>query len=135
MLTVIVGPPCAGKSTYARRMARAGDVVVNYDLIAVALGSDRSHEAPPAVADAAFAARAAAVERCIRKGWTAWIIHTRPSRQQIARYRSAGARFVLLDPGMDKCLARAESDSRPAGTAERIREWYEMPPDLAADWR
>lgn len=71
MLTVVVGPPCAGKSTYVRRMARTGDVAVDYDALAAALGSDRAHEAPRAVADVAFHARDAAIARCIRKGWPA----------------------------------------------------------------
>lgn len=31
MLTVVVCLPCAGKSTYVRRMAADGDVVVDYD--------------------------------------------------------------------------------------------------------
>ena len=135
MLTVVVGPPCAGKSTYIRRMARPGDVLVDYDAIAMALGSDRHHEAPPAVADVAYRARDAAVMRCLGKGWPAWVIHSRPTREQVDGYRDAGARIVLLDPGMDECLARCERDGRPPGTAERIRDWYARPPQLAADWR
>lgn len=135
MLTVVVGPPCAGKSTYVRRMARAGDVLVDYDALAACLGSDRSHEAPPAVADAAYAARDAAVSRCVAKRWPAWVVHSRPSGAQINAYRDAGARLVLLDPGMDECLARCERDGRPPGTAERIRGWYENPPNLTPDWR
>ena len=124
MLTVVVGPPCAGKSTYIRRMARAGDVLIDYDALARALGSDRAHEAPPNVADAAYFARSAAVARCIEKGWPAWVIHSRPSESQLDAYRDAGAR-----------LARCERDGRPPGTAERIRDWYARPPQLAADWR
>lgn len=135
MLTVLVGPPCSGKSTYARRMARSGDVVVDYDALALALGSDRAHEAPRAVADVAFKVREAAVSRVIAKRWPAWVIHARPSAEQVGAYRDAGARFVLLDPGIDECLARCERDGRPPGTDGRIRDWYERPPDLAADWR
>lgn len=135
MLTVVVGPPCAGKSTYVRRMARAGDVLVDYDALACALGSDRAHEAPPNVADVAYFAQHAVVTRCIEKGWPAWVIHSRPSEAQLDAYRDAGARLVLLDPGMDECMARCERDGRPPGTAERIRDWYARPPQLAADWR
>ena len=62
MLTVVVGPPCAGKSTYIRRMARSGDVLIDYDALARALGSDRAHEAPPNVADAAYFARQVGAE-------------------------------------------------------------------------
>lgn len=135
MLTVIVGPPCSGKSTYAMRMARDGDVVVDYDAIAVALGSRRAHEAPRAVADVAARARDAAIGRAIAKRWPAWVIHSRPTREQVDEYARAGARLVLLDPGVEECLRRCDADGRPPGTARRIRDWYERPPDIAADWR
>lgn len=132
MLTVVAGPPCAGKSTYAWAMAAEGDVVVDYDRIAQALGSPHTNDAPEAVADCAFRAREAAVSRCLEAGYAAWVIHTRPSPAQVRRYREAGARFALLDPGIGECLARCEADGRPPGTEERIRDWYERPPDLAA---
>lgn len=134
MLTVVVGPPCAGKSTYVRAHARDGDVTVDYDAIARALGSRRDHEAPRAVADTASRARDAAVSRVMAKRWPAWVIHSRPSADQIAAYRDAGARLVLMDPGIDECLRRCVEDSRPPGTEARIRDWYERPPQLAADW-
>lgn len=134
MLTVVVGPPCAGKSTYVAANAREGDVTVDYDALARALGSPRRHEAPRAVADVAHAARSAAVDRLMAKRWTGWIIHARPSPEQVTAYRDAGARLVLMDPGMDECLRRCAADGRPPGTAERIRDWYERPPQLAADW-
>lgn len=135
MLTVVVGPPCAGKPTYIRRMARAGDAPVDHDAPAACPGSDRSHEAPPAAADAAYAAGDAAVSRRVAERWPAWVVHSRPSEAQPDAYRDAGARLVPPDPGMDERLARCERDGKPPGTAERIRDWYERPPQLAADWR
>lgn len=134
MLTVICGPPCAGKSTYARAHARVGDVVVDYDALARALGSDRAHEAPVAVADVAYAARDAAISRLLAKGWPGWVIHSSPSAAQAVAYRDAGARVVLVDPGIDECLRRCDADRRPAGTRERIERWYAEPPDIAHDW-
>lgn len=135
MISVIVGPPCAGKSTFVARSARPGDVIVDYDAMARALGSDRLHEAPGAVADVAFHAREAAVSRILAKRWDAWIIHTSPSKSQVSRYLEAGCRILLIDPGEDECVARAERDNRPPGTCERIHRWYEMPPNLLSDWR
>ena len=135
MLTVICGPPCAGKSNYARAHARTGDVVIDYDALACALGSDRDHEAPEAVADTAFHARDAAIRRCVDKGWPAWVIHSRPTLGQVSAYRDAGARIVLMDPGIEECLRRCDADGRPPGTRERIEAWYAAPPDLTTDWR
>lgn len=134
MLTVVIGPPCAGKSTYIRRMSSVGDVLVDYDALARALGSPHEHDAPRAVADVAFHARKAAIDRCLARGHPAFVIHSNPTPAQIRAYRDAQARLVLLDPGQDECLARAERDARPPETAERIRQWYASPPNLAADW-
>ena len=95
MIAVVVGPPCAGKSTYVRAMARPGDVTVDYDALAVALGSDRRHEAPRSVAECAFAARSAAVSALIAGGYDGYVIHTRPSAGDMGRYRSESAPFPL----------------------------------------
>ncbi len=47
---VVLGPPCAGKSSYVRKTARSGDVIVDYDVLATAFGSPTPHDAPEAIA-------------------------------------------------------------------------------------
>lgn len=128
---VIVGPPCAGKSTHVTEHKNAGDVVVDFDLIARALGAEERRP-EGALKEVAFAARTAIITK-ILDGIDAdsWIIHTRPSREQVETYREAGATFTILDPGIDECLKRMEADDRPDGTEETIRDWYASPPDLA----
>ena len=131
-LTIILGPPCAGKSTWCRENAADGDVVVDFDLLAQALGAKNPHAAPKAVAGVAFSARDAIVDHLLGKGVEpdAYVIHTSPQPAKVQRYADAGAAFLVLDPGMDECLARAEADGRPEGTAEVIASWYENPPQL-----
>ena len=45
MITIVLGPPCGGKSTYVAEQAQSGDVVVDYDALAQALGSPTPHDA------------------------------------------------------------------------------------------
>lgn len=128
-ITVVVGPPCAGKSTYIAEQRQAEDVVVDFDRMAQALGSTRAHAAPDAIRQVAFAARKAAIAKVLSGIDTdGWIIHTNPWPGQLDLYHSAGAELVLLDPGVEECLARAEADGRPDGTADAIRQWYDSPP-------
>jgi HK97 family phage prohead protease len=130
-INVIVGPPCAGKSTYCREHAASGDVIVDYDTLAVALGASSPYEPPPAIRSAAFEARDAVIERVLNGVEAdAWVIHTSPQPEKIARYSEAGATFTLLDPGRDECLARAAADTRPETTADIIEKWYANPPEL-----
>jgi predicted kinase len=130
-ITVVVGPPCAGKSTFVQKAKKPNDVVVDADLLAQALGSEVAHDATGDVRDLMFSLRRVAIS-IILDGIKspAWIIHTNPYTRLIEQYRAAGATFKLIDPGIEECLARAEAQGRPAGTDEAIRAWYANPPQL-----
>lgn len=128
-ITVVVGPPCAGKSTYIAEQKSPDDVVVDFDRMAQAMGASRAHAATEPVRQVAFAARKAAISRVLGGvDADAWVIHTNPWPGQLSRYQEAGAQVVVLDPGMDECLARAAADGRPDGTEDAIRQWYDDPP-------
>lgn len=131
--TIVVGPPCAGKSTYAWGQRSPDDVVIDFDRLATALGSAAAHDATGAIREAAFAARSAAIRVALTSDAASWIIHTTPTAKQVDGYVEAGAVFAVLDPGMDECLARAERDGRPDGTEAKIRDWYDNPPALPDD--
>lgn len=125
MIRVITGPPCAGKTTYMHEHATAGDVLVDFDAIAAALGGP-AHQATGAIKSAALTARAAVIaELLAAPDAEAWIIHTRPSESDHARYAAAGAQVIHLNPGLDECLARAQAAGRPATTVAAIRTYYE----------
>ena len=125
-LHVVIGPPCSGKSSYVASHAKAGEVRIDFDLIAQALGSEVPHGSTGGIRSAAFSARQGAIDRVIDDGIPAWVIHTNPSDEQMARYEEAGAEFIEMDADLETCLQRAEEDGRPPETFAVIREWFEQ---------
>ncbi len=130
-INIIVGPPCAGKSTYIEANSNDGEVLVDFDKIAFALGARESHGADGSIRTIALQCRYTAINT-IKSGIgsNAWIIHTNPSKTFIDDYISAGAKFTIIDPGERTCKERADADGRPDGTIEAIEKWYEHPPQI-----
>lgn len=125
MIHVISGPPCAGKSTYLREHAQDGDLRVDYDVIATALGSMNSHAAEGLIKQASFDAREGAIKAALNDPkFESWIIHTSPSEEHVKLYEEAGAEFIELDPGYEICMERASQDERPQQTIDVIERWY-----------
>lgn len=127
MIYVILGPPCSGKSTYVREHKKEGDIVVDFDRLAEALGNDEKHAAPSPIKEVAFIARGAVIKEICKKDYEAWIIHTKPTEFQRKLYDEAGAEYIEMDTDMQTCLERCEADNRPEGTADIIRQYFEAP--------
>ena len=124
MIHVILGAPCSGKSTYVREHAKSGDVIVDFDAIAKALGAD-GHLPDGDIKQAAFAARKSVIDYCVKSGCESWIIHTSPSDEQREAYEKAGAEFIEMDTDMETCLQRAADDDRPPETEQILRDYFE----------
>ena len=134
MIHLVVGPPCSGKSTFVATHAADGVPRFDYDAVACTLGGgDFNHDPPPPVNEFTLAARRGFLgylfdpETQITE---AWVINAYPSPATIDRFAAAGAEFHVLDPGAAECIARAERDRRPPSTVERIRRWYQRPPEI-----
>ena len=124
MIHVILGAPCSGKSTYVSEHKQDGDIVIDFDKIAQALGSNDPHRAPQDIKSVAFIIREAAIETICKMDCEAWIIHTKPTEKQREMYEAAGAEYIEMTTDMETCLERCESDNRPEGTADVIREYF-----------
>jgi HK97 family phage prohead protease len=134
-LHIVTGPPAAGKSTFVREQKAADDAVIDFDLLAQALGSSSPHDSTGTVRQLALSARRAAIEEALAPGHSSdvWIIHTSPTAEQLDEYVAADAVMHEIDPGIDVVLAQAEQDGRPDGTADAIRAWYGVEKNMTKD--
>ena len=134
-VTLVCGPPCAGKTTWVAGHARAGDLVLDLDVIARGeLGSPFGWDHAPRVLREA--------ERLIRQRMRvlgergpdrpAWVIRTIPdghTRAVVAGNIGASRRVLLLPPRR-VLEERAAARPDPAETRGAIGRWLaEYTPD------
>lgn len=134
MKTIIIGAPCAGKTTYARQNRKAGDPLIDFDRLVEATGGTPHQQGQDDIRRVAEAMRKAGQGRGFADDIDAdvWAIHTRPSNAALADMAERGIRIICLDPGEKTCLERAEKEARSKSSIEAIKAWYENPPVLPA---
>jgi adenylate kinase family enzyme len=107
-VVLVTGPPCAGKSTYARDHAAPGDLILDQDELGPAGMRDGIEQ----------------VKRMT--GGTAWVIRCCPGqarRQQLAA--QLGAEVVHLCPPEHVLLARARQRRGVPGQVRAVKRWLE----------
>lgn len=127
MLYVITGPPAAGKSSWIKAHAKADDIVIDLDLMALAMaGPGADHHAHSdvlmrVVHRARFAALNEAYQHLDKVD--VYVIHTQPSAKARAKYKRLNARIVTVDPGRDIVMQRVKAMRQPE--MERVvSRWY-----------
>lgn len=138
-LTVITGPPCAGKTTYARQHALPGDIIVDFDAIAQALGSPVTHGHDSQIAETAGAAWSAAIREALNRlgRHRTWIIDSKPSTWRAGEYDRAGARYIHLTAPPAELHRRADTAGRPAIWHARIDQFiagHDPQPRTVTKW-
>ena len=128
-LHVVCGAPASGKNTFINENKTDGAVIIDQDALNMAFGAEHRKANEPQ-RNISFTARRSAVDEILAQGaqGETWIIHSKPSDEQIATYKNAGAEFHVLAPPIEEVLARAGEDDRPDGTEKLIKDWYANPP-------
>lgn len=121
-VTVVAGPPCAGKTTWVDAHRGPHDLVVDHDRLAVALGSEASHGHPPALLPFLIEIRDAVLARLRRPSEVerAWVVTT--SHRPDLLVPDAEVVWLLVDE--DTCLRRARASGRPREWQRLITEWW-----------
>jgi predicted kinase len=127
VLYVVTGPPGAGKSSWIKAHAKARDIVIDLDLMALAMagpGADH-HSHTPELLRVVQRARQAALYEAERVLDTTdvYVIHTMPQAKARARYKRLGARVVTVDPGESIVRQRVKAMRQPAMEAV-VTRWY-----------
>lgn len=118
-----MGAPCSGKSTYVREHAKPGDIVIDFDVPAQALGSPSPHDHNKEIRMVAIDMRRTAIASAIQahlRGHTVWVVDINPDMRMDA-YRRVGARFHTCTADRAELHRRADA-GRPARWHELIDE-------------
>lgn len=117
-VTLVCGPPAAGKTTYIAERREPNDTVIDLDVIKAEIGRD-DWKAAIGERNKRLAALAKATEgRC-------WLISMAPTRRERRHWaETIGAEVIVLEVSADECLRRALSDpnrkDKPSEFWERI---------------
>ncbi len=121
-IILVVGPPLGGKSTYVRENALPGDVIVDYDDIATALGSD-SRDRTQGWHEVINAARNAVLDKVSAGRVDAdrvWIVSTNPNATQMFPHHEV----VEVNPGEDVVRGRVVGSDRTAQAVKVQDDWF-----------
>lgn len=119
-VTLITGPPCSGKTTYVNEHKQPNDIVIDYDQLAVALGSPDTHNHPEHIRSVTTSAWLAAISAAHKTGHKTWLIRTFPTPNDT----SIAKETITLDVDADTCKQRATHDGRPDTWHEVINAWW-----------
>ncbi|WP_417585107.1 HNH endonuclease [Pelagibacterium sp.] len=127
-LTIVCGPPCAGKTTYVEQNAKPGDITIDLDALARKIDpSYRQWEGmlEGALLNSAIRARNELLGSLSRlKRGNAWFIVSAPTQAERNWWQDhLCGNTHLIDPGADECKRRAIQRGTP-NAVKGIDEWH-----------
>lgn len=112
-VTVVCGPPGAGKSTYVKDRMKWGDLVLDLDELYRALSGLPQHDHPDCLVPFALAARDAIINKLAEPSDVrhAWIIMGGAKRAERNEVRETlKAEIIILEVPTEECLRRIMQD-------------------------
>jgi 5-methylcytosine-specific restriction protein A len=131
-VTVVCGPPAAGKTTYVMQRMKRGDLVIDLDRIFHALTGLPLYDNPKQLLPFVAECRDAILARLLRPHHLrhVWIITSSPKasvREQLTK--QYGATVLMLVPSEADCIKRSNQDSQridKKSSENLIREWFQQ---------
>jgi uncharacterized protein len=115
VITVIIGAPCSGKSTYAREHAKSNDIIIDFDTMAQCLGSNVDHGHNDQIVQVTLAAWMGAIREVTKNPFTndVWIVDGLPTMYRQRLYSDAKAVGVNMVVSREELHKRATDNNRP----------------------
>jgi 5-methylcytosine-specific restriction protein A len=131
-VTIVCGPPGAGKSTYVRERMMGGDLIIDMDAIYHALSWQPYYDKPAVLVGYVLAVKEMLISMLRQNSELghAWVITGGARRSQRHLFdKSQDVEVVIVKSSPDECLRRIQADPRRKGAAllwqPLIRKWYE----------
>lgn len=125
-VTLVCGPPAAGKSTWVNAHLQPGDLVVCHDQLAQQAGSPHPHDHSWLHGqDARYAWAALVDDVAAAPTIRAWVIRCaaiRGHRESLAERLQA--RVIVINPGIAETMRRATQDGRSPRVYRDIERWF-----------
>jgi hypothetical protein len=133
-VVIVYGPPLSGKNTYVYKHKAPEDLILDYDLLFMAMTGQQLYNKPKELFPNVMAVHNMLIDHIkTRYGrWqTAWVIGGYADHYKRDKMQSdLGAELVFMDVSKQECLARLENDSQrkqhEAEWTKYINKWFEM---------
>ena len=134
-VTIVCGAPGSGKTYWATRQMKWGDLMLDIDLMFEAITGLPMYDKPLPLLPVVLAMRDAVLAQLARPNQVqrAFIITATTKHSEIAAMvRKTGARVVVMETSSLMCLKRISTDER---RCNKLEQWQALVQRWFRDWR